>query len=491
MLPISIELIISGQEIESSRIEYKRSWNPSECIRTICAFANDIENQDGGYIIIGVEEKKGRPVLPVVGVDPDEIDDIEKDLLNKCHFIDPFYFPRIEICDYQGKKLLVLWVTAGEERPYRASKDVFREQSNKAYYIRHGSQTIQADGNELKELFENSARKPFDDRENPFATVDDLSLTLMRKYLNSVNSSLYEMSSNMDTGAVADNMKLLSGPKEYRHPRNIALLMFSERVNDFFPYARIEVVIMDNASGYNMIEKTFTGPIQYQLTDVLLFISNNVIKEMVIKDDSQIETIRAFNYPLPAIKEILANAVYHRSYQIDEPITVVCMPNWIEIRSFPGLNRSITKEMISKCEIRSSGEYRNRRIGNFLKELHLTEGRNTGIPRVLSVLKANGSEMPVFITDDERQSLTVRIPIHERVRSSELRANYSVRKTQDELRRSVLALLSNGPKSRREILHEMGYANISKTFIKVIDSMIQEGLISQTGKGRSSKLSLK
>ena len=164
-------------------------------------------------------------------------------MLNKCHFIDPFYFPRIEICDYQGKKLLVLWVTAGEERPYRASKDVFREQSNKAYYIRHGSQTIQADGNELKELFENSARKPFDDRENPFATVDDLSLTLMRKYLNSVNSSLYEMSSNMDTGAVADNMKLLSGPKEYRHPRNIALLMFSERVNDFFPYARIEVVI--------------------------------------------------------------------------------------------------------------------------------------------------------------------------------------------------------------------------------------------------------
>ena len=110
---------------------------------------------------------------------------------------------------------------------------------------------------------------------------------------------------------------------------------------------------------------------------------------------------------------------------------------------------------------------------------------------MLSVLKANGSEMPIFITDDERQSLTVRIPIHERFRSSELRANYSVRKTQDELRRSVLALLSNGAKSRREILHEMGYANISKTFIKVIDSMIQEGLISQTGKGRSSKLSLR
>ncbi|MGN0907964.1 MAG: RNA-binding domain-containing protein [Bullifex sp.] len=490
MLPISIDLILSGQEVESSRIEYKKNWNPAECIRTICAFANDMENQDGGYIIIGVEERKGRPVLPVTGIDPDEIDDIEKDLLNKCHFIDPFYFPRIEVCEYQGRKLLVLWVTAGEERPYRASKDVFREQSNKAYYIRHGSQTIQADGNMLKELYENSARKPFDDRENPFATIEDLSISLMRKYLHSVQSALYEMSADMDPAVVAENMKLLSGPRECRHPRNVALLMFSDRVNDFFPYARTEVVIMVDPSGYNMTEMVFTGPIQYQLSDALLFISNNVIREMVIKDDSQIETIRAFNYPMPAIKEILANAIYHRSYQIDEPVTVVCMPNWIEIRSFPGLNRSITREMIDRCEIRSMGEYRNRRIGNFLKELHLTEGRNTGIPRVISALEANGSGKPVFITDDERQSLTVRIPIHERFRSDMHRVNPGNRKNRDELRRTVLSVLAGGPRSRREIVSEMGYASLSKTLSEEMDLMIKEGLVKATGKGRASRLAL-
>ena len=491
MLPINIGLIISGQEVESSRIEYKKSWNPAECIRTICAFANDIENQDGGYIIIGVEEKKGRPVVPVVGVNPEDIDEIEKDLLNKCHFIDPFYFPRIELCDFQGKKLLVLWVTAGEERPYRASKDIFREQSNKAYYIRHGSQTIQADGNMLKELFENSARKPFDDRENPFARVDDLSMSLMRKYLHSVQSVLYDMSENMDVATVADSMKLLSGPRECRHPRNVALMMFSDRVNDFFPYARIEVVIMDDPSGYNMIEKVFTGPIQYQLSDALLFISNNVIKEMVIKDDSQIETIRAFNYPLPAIKEVLANAVYHRSYQINEPITVVCMPNWIEIKSYPGLHRSITKEMIDRCEIRSMGEYRNRRIGNFLKELHLTEGRNTGIPRVLSALEANGSSKPLFITDDERESLTVRIPIHERFRSSNSINITRERRSREEIRRMILSLLSSGAKSRRELVYEMGYSKISKTITDEIEAMIKDNLIASEGKGRASKLVLK
>ena len=299
------------------------------------------------------------------------------------------------------------------------------------------------------------------------------------------------MSENMDVATVADSMKLLSGPRECRHPRNVALMMFSDRVNDFFPYARIEVVIMDDPSGYNMIEKVFTGPIQYQLSDALLFISNNVIKEMVIKDDSQIETIRAFNYPLPAIKEVLANAVYHRSYQINEPITVVCMPNWIEIKSYPGLHRSITKEMIDRCEIRSMGGYRNRRIENFLKELHLTEGRNTGIPRVLSALEANGSSKPLFITDDERESLTVRIPIHERFRSSNSINITRERRSREEIRRMILSLLSSGAKSRRELVYEMGYSKISKTITDEIEAMIKDNLIASEGKGRASKLVLK
>ena len=117
MLPINVKALLDTREIESSRIEYKRNWNPAECIRTICAFANDIENQDGGYILIGVEEKNGRPVLPVSGIDPEEIDKIEKDLLNKCHFIEPFYLPRIEKCQIDDKYVVVLWVTAGQGRP--------------------------------------------------------------------------------------------------------------------------------------------------------------------------------------------------------------------------------------------------------------------------------------------------------------------------------------------------------------------------------------
>ncbi len=52
--------------------------------------------------------------------------------------------------------------------------------------------------------------------------------------------------------------------------------------------------------------------------------------------------------------------------------------------------------------------YRNRRIGEFLKELDLTEGRSTGIPKILRILKANGSPIPEFITNNDHDHFLTR-----------------------------------------------------------------------------------
>lgn len=57
-------------------------------------------------------------------------------------------------------------------------------------------------------------------------------------------------------------------------------------------------------------------------------------------------------------------------------------------------------------------EYRNRRIGDFLKELQLTEGRGTGFPAIYDALEANGSPKPVFETDDDSTYFLTTIPAH-------------------------------------------------------------------------------
>ena len=63
ILPISIDDLLSGRSIESVRVEFKASWSPDttgfQVLKTICAFANDHQNLNGGYVIIGVAESKG------------------------------------------------------------------------------------------------------------------------------------------------------------------------------------------------------------------------------------------------------------------------------------------------------------------------------------------------------------------------------------------------------------------------------------------------
>ena len=82
-LPLNIKDLLDRKIIENSRIDYKAGWNPEPIIHTICAFANDMDNIGGGYIVIGVEEQNGMPVFPIKGLDHDSIDDINKDILQK------------------------------------------------------------------------------------------------------------------------------------------------------------------------------------------------------------------------------------------------------------------------------------------------------------------------------------------------------------------------------------------------------------------------
>ena len=143
----------------------------------------------------------------------------------------------------------------------------------------------------------------------------------------------------------------------------------------------------------------------------MLYIRNTIITEQVIKRADRAEADRFFNYPYAAIEESLCNAVYHKGYDVREPIEVRVLPDKIEIVSHPGADRSITEEGLRTYRV-FNRRYRNRRIGEFLKEMHLTEGRNTGFRKILNALAQNGSPMPLFETDPDRLSFSTTLLIH-------------------------------------------------------------------------------
>lgn len=320
---------------------------------------------------------------------------------------------------------------------------------------------------------------PFDDRINVKSELSDLKYPLIRNYLEAVNSSLLN---NLETKKVEDlarDLRIADGPKEYFKPLNVGLLFFNDRPENFFPYSRIELVNIPDPTGQGMEERIFSGPIDQQLRDVLSYIRNNVISEKVFKIKDQAEAIRVKNYSYEALEEFISNAIYHKSYQEYEPITIRIEKEQIEIASVPGPDRSISDADIRNYRMRTR-RYRNRRIGDFLKELHLVEGRNTGIPTALKGIKDNGSPLPKLLTDEDRSFFSVILSIHEKFLEEETTVikKRAKRRKKEEIKELILKELNSQDLSATSIYRNLGYSgSLSKTFRTCIDELISESKI--------------
>ncbi len=409
---INIEDLLSGSIVEGTRMEFKKGWNPVPIMRSICAFANDFENEGSGYIIVGVDEVGGKPIRPIEGFNPTNLERVEKELIGYCNLIQPSYFPRLSLEALDGKHVLVIWCPAGANRPYKVPDDVTAKHKSYNYRIRFRSNSIIPNDEQTTELIQLTAKIPFDDRVNTFASITDLSKSLMREHLQETNSKLYQESEEMPLEELAEKMNLSQGAKEHLFPKNVGLLMFSKKTQEFFKGAIIELIEFPNGLAGSFTEKPFTGTIQKQLTDVLAYIKASIIKTKVVKYADREKADRIVNYPYDAIEEALANAVYHRNYELQDPIEVRILPEAIEIISFNGADSSLKQADFDKGKVRAR-RYRNRRIGEFLKELKLTEGRGTGIPTIVKSLADNGSPHPIFDANEpERTHFIVEIPIH-------------------------------------------------------------------------------
>jgi len=411
-IPVSIHNLLSGREVEWARIEFKTTWDPAASLKTICAFANDIDNWGGGYIVIGVDEENGIPKLPLEGVPLSKVDVWQKKIFEKCKSIRPYYMPIIGKEEYEGKQFIVIWCPGGYGRPYSSPKTMDKDNKEHICYIRKGSVTAEPTDEDLKDLYSLSNRTPYDDQINHHAELSDLNYTLIKSYLYEIGSDLYNMADSMDFIELCRSMHLISELPEYIKPRNVALMFFNSEPDKFFPYAQIDVVqFPEGEGGDKIIEQTFKGPLHEQLRAALRYIKNVVIAEKVFKYPDRAEADRFFNYPYAAIEEALANAVYHKAYDQREPIEVRINNNMIEIISHPGPDRSVTLQGLKEYKVYSR-RYRNRRIGEFLKDLHLTEGRNTGFKKILDALQSNGSPLPEFETDEAHDYFVSRLYIH-------------------------------------------------------------------------------
>ena len=415
ILSINLDDLLHCRGVESERVEFKASWDAHttgpQVLRTICAFANDLHNLNGGYVVIGVGERDGRAALPAAGLSAQEMEEAQRWILGNCRRLDPPYFPIPSPETVGGRLILVLWAPASDTKPHRAPQDG----GVPRYWVRLGSQTVDAErqrgGEVLRSLVQQTARVPWDDRRAHGARVEDLREAKVREFLRDVRSGLLEEPNERH---IYQRMRLTVPVNDHEAPRNVGLLLFSRDPTEWFRGAKIEVVqFAADRSGDVLEERTFGGGLLDQIHDCMKHLEG--LSALHLRKAPHRSQVRGWvSYPLPALRETLVNAVYHRGYDVDqpEPTKVYLFPSRIEVISYPGPVPGIeTRHLVPNAEVRDAPA-RNRRIGEFLKELKLTELRLSGLPKVFQAMAANGSPIPRFDFDEQRTYFQATLPAH-------------------------------------------------------------------------------
>ena len=412
ILSINLDRLVNSRSVESTRIEFKASWDQTtsgpQALRTICAFANDYQNLNGGYIVFGVAQREGRTVLPPEGLTPLEIEQAQRWLRGRCRAIQPPLEPVLSPETLDGQQILVVWTPASQSRPHRTPD----EDNVWKYWIRIGESTVDAErSGRLEMLIEQTARVPWDDRVALDARVEDLRETRVREYLRDVRSGLIDLP---DARELYRRMAICLPVNDHEAPRNVGLLFFADDPTVWFAGAKIEVVrFAADRAGQVQDERVFRGPLADQVRGCLRYFEG--LSHAHLQKHRDRNQVRGWvNYPQVAFREALVNAVYHRAYRQDtvEPTKVFLYPDRVEIISYPGPVPGVEAHHLEPEGHVPPIPARNRRIGEFLKELDLAEGRFTGLPQIFDAMRQNGSPVPKFDFDQQRSYFRVTLPAH-------------------------------------------------------------------------------
>lgn len=403
-LRINLDDLLHARTVESERIEFKATWDRRvtgyQVLKTICAFANDLRRHGSGYVVIGVAERDGRAALPPQGLSQGQIEDAEKWISGNCRRIDPRYVPRISREEKDGRRILVVWVPAGETPPHQAPDG---EKGARKYWVRIDRKTVDAQSHGLlTQLLDQSATVPWDSRSALNATVDDLSETMVREHLRDCESALLD---EPDARTVYRKMDIVRRVNDHEVPRNAGLLFFSRNPTRWFPGAKIETSILRTGAGGDIIdEKVFDGGLAEQVRSCLGHLRREVIGTRTKKVPNRFRASDRPNYPEDALRETLVNALFHRSYGEDSPhaTLVRITSDRIDIRSTPGPVAGIDREQLRRGATPRLVPPRNPRIGELFKEIGLAEKRLTGLGKVYRSMERNGSPPPEFHFDEQR-----------------------------------------------------------------------------------------
>lgn len=372
---------------ESESLEFKVDVSPKTIswMKTIVAFANG----NGRRIVFGVSDAP----VEIVGFDGAEIfqkiDAITNAIVDSC---EPKIYPRVTTQIVDGKNIIIVEISAGMDRPY-----FIRSQGQvDGVYIRVAATTRRCGLSFVREMIQDGEGFSYDQRKTKRELsedeIDAFCNRLYRHALENVSSD----ASKADVKRIGRSQLMawkLIREEDGRTYASIGYQLLDGRLDEC-PDAWIQCAVFRGTTRSIFVTKRdIKGPIDEQVEEARDFVLEHInvggrLHGMAMQN--------VYELPLFSIREMIANAVCHRSYIQDGKIQVAIYDDRLEVTTPRKLDRDLTLDRMK----RGVSKIWNRGIAEVFSYLHLVEAWGSGMPRIYQEAREYGLREPELIDLD-------------------------------------------------------------------------------------------
>ncbi len=350
------EIVARG---ENTRTQFNENiYDTDQLAQEIIAFSNSM----GGTILVGVADNG-----EIKGVTDDDIRRLNQLIGNTANEnVKPTVFPETEVAVVNDRKVLLIHVPYGANKPYCTNKGV--------YYTKSGADKRKVSQEELRRLFQESGKLYADETVFKNSVFKDIDLELFKQFHQKKYGIPYE---NGEEGLpqMFDNLNLASDDS-----LNLAgLLLFGKNPMKYTPMCQVIAVSFvgnDIAGREYRDSENIEGNLKKLFTDGLAFMKRNLRK---IQNGQDFNSTGVLEIPPPVLDEMFINALIHRDYFIGSNIRILIFDDRLEIVSPGKLTNNLTVEKIK----RGVSVKRNHTLASFAFDLIPYRGIGSGIIRAL------------------------------------------------------------------------------------------------------------
>ena len=472
---------------ENERIEAKRAQDVGKSLlETICAFANE-PGMDGGWLLLGVapDEQALFPGYAIEGVtDPDKL---SADIASQCASV--FNMPlRVDIRteSLEGKPVIV--VSVPEAAPQ--AKPIYFKSTGlpRGAFRRIGSTDQRCTEDDLEALYASRQHESFDAGLVAGAELDDLDEKVIADY----RAARAEANPDAEELRWAD-LELLQALNAVRRdasgawkPTVAGLLLFGTAValRRSFPMTRVDYIRVPGREWVPHPERRFdTVELRAPMFSLLRRIQAAILDDLPKSfglEEGQLQRSDQPVIPLRALREVLVNALMHRSYRAHAPVQVIRYANRLEIRN-PGFS------LKSRDHLGEPGSMsRNPHIAAVLHETRFAETKGSGIRAIREAMDKAGLVPPLFESDRGQDQFSVFFFFHHFLGEEDLRWLGQFRDLHlgnEDARALVVAREAGGiDNATYRALNKVDTLTASNALRRLRDA----GLLSQQGKGSAT-----